>query len=91
MKNDQRLKPGVIAVVYFKYVTDFEVSSSACENCTEVYQEPKAIKMTDKTTFVCERLLSYGVGRILQTVHNIKNPVPTVESVRSAGELEKML
>lgn len=87
LKNDERIKQGAIEVVYFKNVTDFKISYKEIENITRIYQNPKNARMIDKTVFVCESNLAYGIGRMLQTLHGITNPKHKVIVVRSESEL----
>ena len=91
LKNDTRIKKGSIEVVYFNYVTDFNISYSDSIKIIESYQEPKAIQLIDMTIFLCETELSYGIGRMLQTVHEITNPNHNVLVLRSKNELENAI
>jgi hypothetical protein len=89
LKNDKRIKPGAIEIVYFKYVTDFKISYLESKKIIESYQDPKAAKRINKTIFVCNTDLAYGMGRMLQTLHQITNPNHKVEVAISESELEK--
>ena len=91
LKNDKRIMQGAVEVVYFKYVSDFKISYSESEEITERYQGPKALQMIDATIFVCETDLSYGIGRMLQTFHQITDPKHKVVVVRSESELTDMM
>jgi hypothetical protein len=91
LKNDTRIKQGAVEIVSFKYVTDFKISYLESEQITKNYQEPKATQMIDKTIFVCETTLAYGIGRMLQTFHEITNPAHEVVVVRSERELEEVI
>ena len=91
LKNDKRVKKGAIEIVYFKDVTDFKISFQESENITINYQETKEIKTILSTIFVCESDLAYGIGRMLQTFHEITNPEHKVVIVRSEGKLENLL
>ena len=88
LKNDKKIKQGAIEIVYFKQVTDFKISYLESEKITKNYQEPKVTRMIDATIFVCETDLAYGIGRMLQTFHEITNPEHRVVVVRSEGEIE---
>ena len=87
IKNDERIKQGAIEVVHFKNVTDFKISYVEIESITQIYQDPKNARLIDKTVFVCESNLAYGIGRMLQTFHEITNPKHKVIVVRSESEL----
>jgi hypothetical protein len=91
LKNDKKIKQGAIEIVYFRDVTEFKLSCSENKKITESYQEPKAMQVIDATIFVCETSLAYGIGRMLQTFHEITNPEHTVIIVRSSSELEDVL
>lgn len=88
---DKKLKPGAVEIVYFKNVTDFKISYVESEEITQIYQEAKNTCLIDKTVFVCESDLAYGIGRMLQTFHEITNPKHKVVVVRSESELEKII
>ena len=90
IKNDVRIKQGAVEVVHFKRVTDFKISYVESEKITQIYQEPKNTRLIDKTVFVCETDLAYGIGRMLQTFHEITNPKYKVTVVRSESELKNI-
>jgi hypothetical protein len=87
IKNDETIKIGAVEVVHFKHVTDFKISYVESEKITQIYQDPKNTRLIDKTVFVCETNLAYGIGRMLQTFHKITNPKHKVTVVRSESEL----
>jgi hypothetical protein len=91
LKNDKKIKQGAVEIVYFKKVTNFNISYSESENITKSYQEPKALQMIEATIFVCDTDLAYGIGRMLQTFHEITNPKHKVVVVRSESELENVI
>jgi hypothetical protein len=91
IKNDSKIKQGAIEVVYFKYVTDYKISYLESEEITKSYQEAKSTQMIDKTIFVCESDLAYGIGRMLQTLHEITNPNHEVVVIRFESEIEDVL
>ena len=91
LKNDKKIKQGAIEIVYFKQVTDFKISYLESEKITKSYQEPKDTRMIDATIFVCETDLAYGIGRMLQTFHEITNPEHRVVVVRSEGDIDNVI
>ena len=91
LKNDKKIKQGAIEIVYFKQVTDFKISYLESEKITKNYQEPKVTRMIDATIFVCETDLAYGIGRMLQTFHEITNPEHRVVVVRSEGDIDNVI
>lgn len=91
LRNEQRIKQGATEIVYFKHVTDFKISYLESKEITESYQAPKATQLINKTIFVCETDLEYGMGNMLRTLHKITNPIHKVEVVRSEDELENAI
>jgi len=91
LQNDKKIKHGAIEIVYFKYVTDFKISYLESEIITKSYQIPKSTQMIDETVFVCETDLAYGIGRMLQTFHEISNPKHKVVVVRSKSEIKNVI
>ena len=90
IKNDVRIKQGAVEVVNFKHVTDFKISFIESKKIAQIYQDPKNTRLIDKTVFVCETDLAYGIGRMLQTFHEITNPKHKVIVVRSESELKNI-
>jgi hypothetical protein len=91
LKNDKNLKQGSVEIVHFKYVTDFKISYLESKKITESYQEPKTIQIIDMTIFVCETDLAYGIGRMLQALHEIANPRHKVVIVRTENDLRNVI
>lgn len=91
IKNDKKIRQDAIEIVNFKHVSDFQISYRESEEITRNYQEPKALQKIKATVFVCETDLAYGIGRMLQTLHEISNPEHEVLVVRSEAELEDVL
>lgn len=91
IQSDKKIKPGAIEIVYFTHVTDFRLSFSESDNITEIYQEPKRKQLIDATIFVCKKDLAYGIGRMLQTLHEIKNPEHKVVVVRYENEINNAI
>ncbi len=91
LKNDKRIKQDAIEIVYFIDVTDFKISYLDGNEITDSYQEPKHLKMIASTVFVCETALGYGIGRMLQTFHEITNPDHKVIVVNSESEIDEIL
>ena len=83
LTTDNRIKRGAIEIVYFKEVTDFKISYLDGEEITKSYQAPKEDQMINMTIFLCETDLAFGMGRMLQTFHEITNPNHKVMVVRS--------
>ena len=90
LKNDKRIKQHAIEIVYFNDVTDFKISYLDGNMITKSYQEPKALQLIDATIFVCETSLEYGIGRMLQSFHEMTNPDHKVMVVKSLSELDEI-
>jgi hypothetical protein len=91
IKNDKRIKQGAIEIVYFEHVTDFKISYVESQRITQSYQGAKTAQMISATIFVCETKLAYGIGRMLQTFHEITNPQHKVIVVRSKDEINNAI
>ncbi len=91
LQNDKKIKHGAIEIVYFTYVTDFKISYSESEIITKRYQQPKRKRLIHGTIFVCKTDLAYGIGRMLQTFHEITNPKHKVVVVRSEKEINNVI
>ena len=91
LKIDNRIKRGAIEIVNFNKVTDFKISYLESEQITKSYQSPKELQMINATIFLCETDLAYGIGRMLQTFHEITNPKHKVIVARSESEIENIL
>ena len=89
--NDNNIKHGAIEIVYFTHVTDFNISYLEGEKITKSYQGPKSKQMIEATIFVCKTDLAYGIGRMLQTFHEITNPKHNVMVVRSESEINNVI
>ena len=87
LKDDKRIAQGAIEIVYFTEITDFDISYLESESIAESYQEPRATRMIQATIFACETDLAYGIGRMLQALHEITNPEHRVVLVRSEAEI----
>ncbi len=91
LTKDKNIRRGAIEIVYFNDVTDFKLSYLESEEITKSYQEPKNHHLIEGTIFVCETKLAYGIGRMLQTFHDISNPDHKVLLVKSESELENSI
>ena len=91
LKIDNRIKRGAIEIVNFNKVTDFKISYLESEQTTKSYQSPKELQMINATIFLCKTDLAYGIGRMLQTFHEITNPNHKVVVARSESELENII
>ena len=69
LKNDKRIKPGAIEIVFFKHVSEFKISHVQSDLITRSYQAPKEVQVIKATIFVCESDLAYGIGRMSHAFH----------------------
>lgn len=90
LKNDNRVKQGAVEYVYFKNVTNYKISFIDGEKITKMYQGAKKARKIEKTVFICETELAFGIGRMLQTLHKVANPEHNVIIVKSESELENI-
>lgn len=88
LQNDKTVKQGAIEIVYFKYVSDFKISYLEGTEITKSYQNPKSAQKIKATIFVCETDLAYGIGRMLQTFHEMTNPDHQVLVVKSESDID---
>lgn len=89
--NDKRIRQGAIEIVYFEHVTDFKISNVESRLITQRYQKAKATQLISATIFVCETILAYGIGRMLQVYHEMTNPQHKVIIVRSKNDIDKAI
>lgn len=88
---DPSIKPHAIEIVDFSEVTDFRISYLSSQDITQSYQEPKSVQMIHATVFVCKSTVAYGIGRMLQALHEIANQEHRVFVVKTDAELEELL
>ena len=80
--------PGqAIEIVDFSDVSDFEIHYNEMSEITRRYQGTKTTKSIRATIFNCPSDLSYGIARMLQTLHEIANKKHKVIITRSQEEL----
>ena len=91
LEIDSSLKPNAIEIVDFSGVTDFRISSLESQNIAQSYQKPKSAQMIDGTVFVCKSTVAFGIGRMLQALHEITNPEHEVFIVKTDAELKEQL
>jgi len=91
LEIDSSLKPNAIEIVDFSEVTDFRISYLESQNIAQRYQKPKSAQMINATVFVCKSTVAFGIGRMLQTLHEITNPEHKVLVVKTDAELKEQL
>ena len=91
LEFDSSLKPNAIEIVDFSGVTDFRISYLEIQNIAQSYQKPQSAQIIHATVFVCKSTVAFGIGRMLQTLHEIANPEHKVFVVKTDAELEEQL
>jgi hypothetical protein len=91
LEADPSIKPNAIEIVDFSEVTDFRISYVDSQNITQSYQKPKSSQMIHATLFICNSTVAFGIGRMLQTLHEITNPKHRVFIVKTDDELKEKL
>ena len=80
-----------IEIVDFSGVTDFAIQYGEMSEITKRYQNTKSTKNIQATIFNCSSDLSYGIARMLQTLHEFTNDKHTVIVTRSQEELSECI
>jgi len=91
LEQDDNCPEDAIEIVDFTNVTDFVLKYNNMKEITGEYQDTKSIKKILATIFICPSPLSFGIGRMLQTIHQITNEKHVVIIVRSEAELERSI
>ena len=91
LKQDKSCPENAIEIVDFSGVTDFVIHYGEMRAITETYQSTKSAKNILATVFNCTSNLSYGIARMLKTLHEIANSNHTVNVTRSKEELDKCI
>ena len=87
LEQDKNCPKGAIEIVDFSGVTDFAIQYGELRKITEIYQNAKAARDIQATIFNCLPGLSYGIARMLKTLHELTNEQHTVIITRSQEEL----
>jgi len=86
LQRDGNCPEDAIEVVDFSGVTDFALKYGEISRITRRYQGLKSTRRIRATIFNCTSDLSYGVARMLQTLHELANDKHTVIVTRSQEE-----
>ena len=89
--QDMNCPEAAIEIVDFSGVTDFAMNYGDMRKITQRYQRTKSTRDVQATFFNCTFDLSYGVARMLQTLHQIANAKHTVIITRSQEELDNCI
>jgi hypothetical protein len=88
---DPSIKPNAIEIVDFCEVTDFKMSYLEIQKIAENYKKPQSVQSIYATLFLCKSTVAFGIGRMLQTFHEIVNPEHRIFVVKTDSELEGQL
>ncbi|MFZ5758962.1 MAG: hypothetical protein ACOY32_04920 [Thermodesulfobacteriota bacterium] len=91
LQQDNDCPQEAIEIVDFSGVTDFAIGYGEMSRITRKYQDTKSDRDIRATIFNCTSDLSYGIARMLQTLHEIANAKHPVIITRSDEELAKRI
>jgi hypothetical protein len=91
LASDPGCPEQAIEIVDFSEVTDFSLQYSQMHTITQEYQPTKATKEIVATIFHCPSDLAYGIGRMLQTLHEIANPNHVACLAKSQEDVERVI
>ena len=87
LQQDKNCPERAIEIVDFSDVTDFALQYGEMNAITQRYQSTKSTRDIWATIFSCTSEISYGIARMLQTLHEITNEKHNVIITRSQEEL----
>ncbi len=87
LQQDNDCPETVVEIVDFSDVTSFAIHYPEMDAITKKYQSTKSMKNIRATVFNCTSDLSYGIARMLKTLHEISNENHTVIIARSDEDL----
>ena len=91
LQQDEACPEDAIEIVDFTNVADFVLRYKEMKNITGKYQGTKAAKEIVATIFVCPTAISFGIGRMLQTLHAIANDTHKVIIAKTDIEVERFV
>jgi uncharacterized protein YyaL (SSP411 family) len=91
LQQDNDCPEDAIEIVDFSGVADFAIHYGEMSTITQRYQNTKSTRDIRATIFNCTSDLSYGIARMLQTLHEIANEKHEVIITRSQEELAKCI
>lgn len=91
LEQDESCPDEAIEVVEFSDVTDFSIQYGEMKTITARYQGAKSRRNIRATVFNCASDLSYGIARMLKTLHNLVNEKHAVIITRSHEELDRRI
>ena len=91
LDRDINCPEAAIEIIDFSGVTDFAINYGDMSKITQKYQRTKYTRDVRATFFNCTFDLSFGIARMLQTLHQIANAKHTVIITRSQEELDNCI
>ena len=91
LQHDQDCPAKAVEIVDFSGVTDFAIHYGEMSRITDRYQNTKSTKGILATIFNCTSELSYGIARMLQTLHELANKNHVVIITRTQEELRRCI
>lgn len=91
LQQDKDCPEKAIEIVDFSDVTDFAIQYGEMQEITNAFQNAKTARDIRATIFNCSSDLSYGIARMLQTLHQIENEKHAVIVTKSQEELVKSI
>ena len=91
LQQDSGCPDEAVEIVDFTEVTDFSIQYGDMRVITQRYQGAKATRRILATVFNCPSPLSCEIGRMLQTLHELKNEKHLVEITRSEQEMAECI
>ena len=91
LQQDSDCPDEAIELVDFTEVTDFSIQYGDMRDITKKYQSAKTARHILATIFNCPSTLSYGIGRMLQALHEVANEKHLVAIARSEQEMAKYI
>jgi hypothetical protein len=91
LQQDRECPAKAIEIVDFSGVTDFAIDYGEMSTITSKYQRTKSTRGILATVFNCTSELSYGIARMLQTLHELANEHHVVIITRTREELTRCI
>ncbi len=80
-----------IEIVDFSGVSRFEFDYPRLSRITREYQFAKSAKRIPATIFICTAESHYGIGRMLESLHETANPGHIVRLIKTHDELDETI
>ena len=91
LASDPDCPSDAIEIVDFSAVTDFSLQFAQMYEITHGYEPTRATRMITATLFHCPSDLAFGIGRMLQSLHEMVNPDHITHVARTEEELKEFI